>query len=130
MPVYAVNVSVPLIDIDLETGPTGVWPGTHLWPEGQVPSPETVTQVPFLRGDCILMDYRTLHTGLPNRSTRVRPIVYMVYTRTWFFDEVNHAGRSSLDMPMEGYLALPETVRPLLLRAFSQTMRARHLSQP
>jgi len=129
LPVYAVNVSVPLIDVDLETGPTGIWPGTHMWPEGQVPTPETATMIPFQRGDCILMDYRTLHTGLPNRSTRVRPIIYMVYTRTWFFDEVNHAGRAPLDMPLEKYLSLPETVRPLLLRAFSQAMRARQSTQ-
>jgi len=51
LPVYAVNVSVPLIDIDLETGPTGVWPGTHLWPEGEIPLPETVTRCPLKRGD-------------------------------------------------------------------------------
>jgi len=129
LPVYAVNVSVPLIDVDLETGPTGIWPGTHMWPEGEVPDPETATMIPFQRGDCILMDYRTLHTGLPNRSTRARPIIYMVYTRTWFFDEVNHAGRAPLDMPLEKYLSLPETVRPLLLRAFSQAMRDRQSSQ-
>jgi len=129
LPVYAVNVSVPLIDVDLETGPTGIWPGTHMWPEGEVPTPETATMIPFQRGDCILMDYRTLHTGLPNRSTCARPIIYMVYTRTWFFDEVNHAGRAPLDMPLEKYLSLPETVRPLLLRAFSQAMRERQSSQ-
>jgi hypothetical protein len=128
LPVYAVNVSVPLIDVDLETGPTGIWPGTHMWPEGEVPTPETATMIPFQRGDCILMDYRTLHTGLPNRSTRARPIIYMVYTRTWFFDEVNHAGRAPLDMPLEKYLSLPETLRPLLLRAFSQAMRERQSS--
>jgi len=129
LPVYAVNVSVPLIDVDLETGPTGIWPGTHMWPEGEVPTPETATMIPFQGGDCILMDYRTLHTGLPNRSTCARPIIYMVYTRTWFFDEVNHAGRAPLDMPLEKYLSLPETVRPLLLRAFSQAMRDRQSSQ-
>ena|SRR5215471_716177 len=130
LPVYAVNVSVPLIDVDLETGPTGIWPGTHLWPEGEVPLPETATLIPFMRGDCILMDYRTLHTGFPNKSSRARPIVYLVYARTWFFDEVNHAGRTPLDMPMEKFLSLPETLRPLLLRVFSQAVRARQINQP
>jgi hypothetical protein len=128
LPVYAVNVSVPLIDVDMQVGPTGIWPGTHLWPGEELPPTETVTAVPFQRGDCILIDYRTLHTGMPNRSTRVRPILYLVYTRTWFFDEVNHAGRAALDLPMDKFLSLPETVRPLLLRAFSQVMRAKHLS--
>ena len=130
LPVYAVNVSVPLIDVDMQTGPTGVWPGSQTWPEGQVPPADTVTAVPFQRGDTILLDYRTLHTGMPNRSTRVRPILYLVYARTWFFDEVNHAGRAALDLPMEKFLALPDNVRPLLLRGFSQVMRAKHLAQP
>lgn len=130
LPIYGVNVSVPLIDVDMQTGPTGIWPGSHMWAEGQTPSPETITAVPFQRGDCVMMDYRTLHTGMPNRGTRIRPILYLVYTRTWFFDEVNHAGRSSLDLPMETFLSLPETMRPLLLRAFSNAMRAKHLSQP
>jgi hypothetical protein len=130
LPCYAVNVSVPLIDIDMQTGPTGVWPGSHLWPEGQEPAPETATVVPFQRGDCVLLDYRVLHTGMPNKSTKIRPILYLVYTRTWFFDEVNHAGRAALDLPMEKFLSLPETMRPLLLRAFAQAMRAKHLNQP
>jgi hypothetical protein len=130
MPIYAVNVSVPLIDIDMQTGPTGIWPGTHRWPGEQLPPVETVSAVPFERGDAILMDYRTLHTGMPNRGARIRPILYLVYTRTWFFDEVNHAGRAALDYPMEQFLALPETLRPLMLRAFSQVMRLKHLAQP
>jgi Phytanoyl-CoA dioxygenase (PhyH) len=29
LPVYAVNVAVPLIDVDIENGPTGVWLGSH-----------------------------------------------------------------------------------------------------
>lgn len=128
LPIYAVNVSVPLIDIDMETGPTGIWPGSHMWPEGKEPPPETATTVPFRRGDCIMMDYRTLHTGMPNRSARIRPILYLVYARTWFFDEVNHAGRAALDLPMDKFMALPETIRPLLLRAFAQHMRAKHLN--
>jgi hypothetical protein len=67
---------------------------------------------------------------MPNRGTRIRPILYLVYTRTWFYDEVNHAGRASLDLPMEKFLSLPETMRPLLLRSFSHAMRAKHLGQP
>jgi hypothetical protein len=84
-----------------------------------------MTACPFQRGDCVLLDYRTLHTGLPNLSGRARPIVYMVYTRPWFFDEVNHVNRISLDMPLEQYDQLPQSVRPLLIRAFSQATRVR-----
>ena len=128
MPVYAVNVSVPMIDVDMETGPTGIWPGSHMWDsQTELPPLDTVTSFPFLRGDCVLMDYRTLHAGLPNRGNRIRPIAYLVYARTWFFDEVNHPMRVSLDMRMEEYQMLPESIRPLLTRALAQNMRNRWL---
>ena len=65
------------------------------------PPPTTSFSCDFQRGDVILMDYRTLHTGLPNRGTRARPILYMVYARPWFFDDVNHMDRIPLDMPPE-----------------------------
>jgi hypothetical protein len=125
LPVYAVNVAVPLIDVDLETGPTGIWLGSHRWAPNVAPQRQAMTTCPFQRGDCILLDYRTLHTGLPNLGGRTRPIVYMVYTRPWFFDEVNHTNRISLDMSLEQYDQLPQSVRPLLTRAFSQATRAR-----
>jgi ectoine hydroxylase-related dioxygenase (phytanoyl-CoA dioxygenase family) len=33
LPIYAVTATVPLIDIDLATGPTRVWLGSHKWAE-------------------------------------------------------------------------------------------------
>ncbi len=125
LPVYALNIAVPLIDIDLETGPTAIWLGSHRWPEPVQAPPDAATVTPFLRGDCILFDYRTLHSGLPNRSARPRPILYMPYMRTWFADDVNHARRAPLDMTLETYESLPDDARSLLLRAYSLTMRAR-----
>lgn len=125
LPPYAVNVAVPLIDVDLATGPTGVWPGSHLRPEGTAPPGQPVSAVALRRGDCLMVDYRTLHTGLPNTGTAMRPIAYLVYTRTWFFDEVNHTQRLPLDMAVEDFEALPESVKPLLMRAYTHAMRAR-----
>jgi hypothetical protein len=126
LPVYAVNVGVPLIDIDLTTGPTGVWLGSHRWPPGREAEPEAVTVCPIQRGDCMLVDYRTLHTGMPNRSARVRPILYIVYARGWFSDEATHFGVNSPDIPLEDYNRLPEAARsPLLYRAWSQALRSR-----
>ena len=123
LPVYAVNVVVPLIDVDLETGPTGVWPGSHRWPTGIEAQPDDVTACPIQRGDCMLLDYRTLHTGLPNQGTRVRPILYMVYARGWFCDEATHFGVNSPDMPLEDYHKVPESARMPLYRALSQAVR-------
>lgn len=125
LPPYAVNVAVPLIDVDMETGPTGVWPGSHLRPDGTPPPGQPVTAVPLKRGDCLMVDYRTLHTGLPNNGTAMRPIAYLVYARTWFFDEVNHTARVPLDMTLQDFEALPEPVKPLLMRAYTHIQRAR-----
>jgi hypothetical protein len=130
LPVYALNAAVPLIDIDSETGPTGVWLGSHRWPAAApMPGIDSVTQVPLLRGDCLLLDYRVLHTGLPNRGARVRPILYMVYARGWFYDEINHLGRPSLDMSPEQYTALSPSQQQLLLRAGMQNMRTEYFRE-
>jgi hypothetical protein len=125
LPVYAVNVAVPLIDVDLETGPTGVWLGSHRLPQTSAVQDSAMTKCSLQRGDCMLLDYRTLHAGLANRSQRSRPVVYMVYARPWFFDDVNHVNRIPLDLPIDDYERLPATVRPLLIRAFSHATRAR-----
>jgi hypothetical protein len=126
LPIFAVNVSIPLIDIDQTIGPTGIWPGSHRWPGTEAP-PGAMASIPFRRGDCILMDYRTLHTGLPNNSNAVRPILYLVYTREWFFDDNNHRHRAPLDMPLEHIQALRPELQPLMLRAYQQAIRVRQL---
>jgi hypothetical protein len=123
LPVYAVNAAVPLIDVDMEMGPTGVWPGSHRWPANVQAQPADVVACPIRRGDCMLLDYRTLHTGLPNKSATVRPILYMVYARGWFFDDANHFGVNTPDMSIEDYYAVPEVARMPLERALSQALR-------
>jgi hypothetical protein len=125
LPVYAVNVSVPLIDVNLETGPTGIWLGSHRWGPTVAVQRSAMTVSPWRRGDCILMDYRTLHAGLANRSAQARPIVYLVYGRRWFADDVNHINRLPLDMRLEHYAELPESARPLLVRAYTHAIRLR-----
>jgi ectoine hydroxylase-related dioxygenase (phytanoyl-CoA dioxygenase family) len=125
LPVYAINVAVPLIDVDLRTGPTGVWLGSHRLAQGVEVETDTMTVCALQRGDLMLMDYRTLHAGMPNASRQARPIVYMVYARPWFFDHGNHVTRVPLDMPLERYHELPAAVQPLLIRAFSYATRTR-----
>ena len=122
LPLFAVNVSMPLIDIDPATGPTGIWPGSHRWATDKPPA-DGMVSIPFQRGDCVLMDYRTLYAGLPNNSQKVRPILYLVYTREWFFDDNNHRHRIALDMPLADIEALPEELRLLMLRAHQQALR-------
>jgi Phytanoyl-CoA dioxygenase (PhyH)/SEC-C motif len=123
LPVFAINCVVPLIDVDMQTGPTGVWPGSHRWPTGIEAEPEAVTASPIRRGDCMLLDYRTFHTGLPNGSGRVRPILYMVYARGWFIDEGTYFGVNQPDIALEDYHRLPESTHSVLWRALGQAVR-------
>jgi hypothetical protein len=118
LPIYAINLAVPLIDVDMEMGPTGVWLGSHRWDLGRTPRGEPIAAVPLRRGDCMMLDYRTIHSGLANRSSRPRPIVYMVYARPWFFDHNNHLRRIPIDMPLDLFKQFPG-LRPLLSRALS-----------
>jgi phytanoyl-CoA dioxygenase PhyH len=130
LPLYAVNVSIPLIDIDASMGPTAIWPGSHRWTEQQEATPALgMANTPFQRGDAILMDYRTMHTGMPNNSQRVRPILYLVYTREWFFDDNNHRGRAPLDISLEQLHLLPAELGLLMMRASQQQIRARQMSR-
>jgi hypothetical protein len=112
LPVHAVTAVVLVIDVDLATGPTGVSLGSHLWDGNEAPD-ASVTVSPLERGDCMVMDYRPMHAGMPNRSGRARPMVYLTYARPWFFDQHNYlaSGRNPLDMPLDGYNELPPSVR-------------------
>ncbi len=125
LPIYAINVAVPLIDVDLETGPTGVWLGSHRMTRNAAVKDADMKQCAFKRGDCMLLDYRVLHAGLANRSQGARPIVYMVYALPWFFDESNHSKRVPVDMPIDDYERLPPALRPVLSRAYSYASRSR-----
>ena len=118
LPIYSINMAVPLIDVDMEMGPTGVWLGSHRWEVNRGPTTEPMAAVPFRRGDCMMLDYRTIHAGLANQTARTRPIVYMVYARPWFFDHSNHLRRVPIDMPLDLYEEYPG-LRPLLSRALS-----------
>jgi ectoine hydroxylase-related dioxygenase (phytanoyl-CoA dioxygenase family) len=125
LPPHAINVAIPLIDVDVECGPTGVWPGSHRWPTDAPCPPSDMVTATLSRGDCMLMDYRTMHAGLPNRSTRVRPIIYLVYARPWFFDENNYGNRVPIDLPAKEYGKLPAPAQKLMARALRwQVLRA------
>jgi ectoine hydroxylase-related dioxygenase (phytanoyl-CoA dioxygenase family) len=123
LPTYAVNVIVPLCDVGLRTGPTAIWPGSHRWPEGQVVSAEKVVGPETRRGDAVLMDFRTLHAGMPNASAMVRPTLYLVYACPWFFDELNHRQPRPIDLPPDPSVPMAAEVAPLLSRAFQEEAR-------
>ena len=101
MPAYAVNVFVPLVDVNEYHGTTRVWPGSHLiWADDdevrQLPSEDLVAQV----GSCMLYDYRLVHQGTANRSEQMRSILYLTYDRPWFRDYGNPFHNNCLSAPV------------------------------
>jgi ectoine hydroxylase-related dioxygenase (phytanoyl-CoA dioxygenase family) len=121
LPPHAVNMVVPLVDVDVETGPTAIFPGSHRWPADGRSDPADLVPVPLARGDCMFADYRTLHAGMPNRSQRVRPVLYVTYSRAWFFDEVNFTARNPTDIVPGRYDDAP-ALHTLLRRALTRQL--------
>jgi ectoine hydroxylase-related dioxygenase (phytanoyl-CoA dioxygenase family) len=64
------------------------------------------------RGSCLLMDYRLIHGGMPNRSTSIRPLLIVSYSRSWYWDQ-----QSQLSLCEARYRLLPEPHRKLFTRA-------------
>jgi hypothetical protein len=113
IPPHAITLIIPLVPLNEITGTTRMWRGSHH--ERMKPSEVYPYVDPYAElGDCLLMDYRLLHGGLPNRSPHVRPVIYNVYCRRWFRDEVNYAVQQPLVVSDEEYAKMPEQYRYLI----------------
>lgn len=113
MPPYAVTVVIPLVDIDDTVGPTAVWPGSHREGQARV-FPDHLALAPKPRmGDVFLMDYRLVHGGRANSSTRPRPILYLVYSRPWFRDAANFGKQRPILMSREALARVADAHKPL-----------------
>ncbi len=97
LPPYALNVFVPLDDVDEKIGPTEFILGSHY---GNVakkiiqepPNNQDVSAIgPLLNiGDVLIYDYRVCHRGTSNLSLeKTRPMIYLMYARPWFYEHLN-----------------------------------------
>jgi hypothetical protein len=59
------------------------------------------------------MDYRLIHGGLANRSDKVRPILYFVFSRYWFRDYANFTQKAPVVMRTSEYERVPKKWRKL-----------------
>jgi ectoine hydroxylase-related dioxygenase (phytanoyl-CoA dioxygenase family) len=131
LPIVAVTVAIPLLEMNEIHGTTALWPRSHrdaafaskveasLAPESRTCAlgRAEIGDEPLVReGSCAIWDYRLLHSGTPNRSAVARPLLYMTYCRTWFVDHKNYQQQAPVRAP-KGFLAdLPEDLRRLLAR--------------
>jgi hypothetical protein len=91
-PCHAVNVFIPLVDMDMSNGPTEFCLGTHYL--GRENFCKEMVYTPCVTaGTPIIFDYRLGHRGLKNFSEDSRPVVYLTYSAVKsgkeFRDEVN-----------------------------------------
>jgi ectoine hydroxylase-related dioxygenase (phytanoyl-CoA dioxygenase family) len=71
-------------------------------------------------GTVLLMDYRLLHAGTENRSSRVRPILYNEYCRPWFRDSRNYFKQEPLRMSRAIYERVPDDLKSLFAHLYPQ----------
>jgi ectoine hydroxylase-related dioxygenase (phytanoyl-CoA dioxygenase family) len=123
LPAHAITVVIPLVDIDRETGSTGIWEGSHRsggraklnelmekpsWEGAALPLPRA--------GDAYLMDYRVIHGGMANHSQTIRPIFYIVYSRPWFNDYSNFSDQLAIRLSKKQRKKIPKQHRRLFLK--------------
>lgn len=127
LPPHAITMVVPLIDLDESTGTTAIWEGTHT----KVGAREQLQQLaadeslagavmPYAAaGDVYLMDYRLIHAGTPNTSETERPILYIVYSRPWFREDMNFTEQPAINITKQQLKTIPKSHRHLF--ALAQT---------
>lgn len=89
VPPFALVLNVPLVDVTEENGPLEFWPGgTHHFPTGvdvqRLAAAMVSQRLTHPAGSILLRDPRAWHRGTPNRGTRSRPNLALVYHRPWY----------------------------------------------
>jgi Phytanoyl-CoA dioxygenase (PhyH) len=92
---YAVCLFLPLIDLTNETGYTQFWPASHrsrsLAGFGRIAELASLTyDAMLMAGDGVFYDYRLWHRGMPNTSDTLRPVLQVIFKRTWYVERANY----------------------------------------
>lgn len=109
LPSFAVTAVIPLVDLTEETGSTRVWKKSHREVRSQREFPMNGSDVPYMStGSCYLMDYQLVHGGTANTSDIVRPILYLIYYRSWFREIVNFEKQDRINISLAEYQKVPD----------------------
>ncbi|MFS8803096.1 phytanoyl-CoA dioxygenase family protein, partial [Synechococcus sp. R60.2] len=120
IPCYALNLLIPLVEVNEENGMTRLWPGSHVVFDAHYT--ELAQQMPFVdpplaKGSCLLFDYRLIHLGRANRSPAPRPLLYNTYSRAWFRDPINYTQQPPLVIPAQEKERIPAEHQNLFVTA-------------
>ncbi|WP_037498000.1 phytanoyl-CoA dioxygenase family protein [Sphingomonas jaspsi] len=120
LPPYAVTMVVPLVATDDETGTTAIAKGSAAASrvgDEEIDPPADWVEPHVPLGGCFLMDVRSFHRGLPNRSARDRPLLYAMFSRPWFTDSVNFDYHARMKIDRDTFAGLSPVQRYRLRRA-------------
>ena len=106
LPAHALNCFAPLVNVSRRMGPTEFVPASHkpgpvaraleaALQQGRAPA--DVFSPELSVGDVLVYDQRTVHRGVPNRTTTERPILYLLFARPWFREHINFGETSLYD---------------------------------
>ena len=117
-PPFAVNLFIPLVEMNERNGTTRFWPGSHRRPDtSETPDPGKAIDPRLSPGDALLLDYRVMHHGTANRSSRNRPILCLAYSRDWFLDTRHYGGMNPLQIDEASLQGRDADVQQLFSRA-------------
>ncbi|GAG46427.1 unnamed protein product [marine sediment metagenome] len=125
LPPHAITLVVPLVDLDESTGTTALWEGSHsrvgardqLQKIAAESSFDGATMPYAAAGDVYLMDFRLIHGGTANNSDHERPILYIVYSRPWFREDMNFDEQPAIKITNKQYKMVPKPHRHLFTQA-------------
>ena len=121
LPPSAITVVIPLVDIEESTGSTAIWEGSHADSDARKqlrglmenPSWEGSVHPLAKMGDVYFMDYRVIHGGMANESDHARPILYLVFSRSWFRDAYNFSDQPPIQFAPKEYKKIPKSLRKM-----------------
>ena len=119
LPVYAVNVFTPVMDMNRQNGTTKFFVASHLASDairrndaGELIDGIIEAEVPA--GSALIYDYRLFHAGTGNPGDNVRPLPYLFFSKPWFRDMVNFDKHQPLNMPSKELNKVPEELKARL----------------
>jgi ectoine hydroxylase-related dioxygenase (phytanoyl-CoA dioxygenase family) len=98
IPPYAITMLVPLVDCNLQTGCTKVWPGSHLCKDNEEAMKTDCIDPEVRVGSVLVTNSKLLHRGGANRSNQIRPLIYLTYHRSWFRDFWGYESRPPVEI--------------------------------
>lgn len=124
LPPFAITLCVPLCDVDEENGPTAIWLGSHraalrARPPGgrEVARDYPLALMTGRLGRAFLFDFRVFHGGMPNWSREPRPLLMLVFTRTWYRDPNLAEVQPGVVVSPRALARVPERLKPLFMLA-------------